>query len=483
MKTTQEILKEILGGIGKVNFKKSKSTGIGSKAVGELTETEIQALQAGLSTTPEEIYVMVADEVQAAACKLGYDIMSDPAGEVYIYDKDYWRLVKAIDFQHFLTAAYIAMGAERTKVNTPICAQRLYAQAVYTYYVPISKRKQGVMVNAANTTVLIDNGMVQARTHTPEDYFFYCLPFDYDKDAQAPMWHKFLSEVLPDQDVQKVLQEFYGICLAPGLNVEKALVNVGTGANGKSVAMNVISHVLGEENVCHFGINGLCDDKSTTRIFLQNKLLNAATEFSGKIWDNGFFKMLVSGEPIEARSMYHDPITMTDYARLSFNCNRMPQSRDTSDGFLRRLLIVEFGVKISPDKQDPDLEKKLKTEASGILNWCIEGLLRYLANGQKFSKSKKIADTAAELADSLDSVSQFITENALKPSSSKKQALSILHNNYQKYCKDNGLIAEGKTDFMASLRCRGYVIDRDREKDPYLVGCEGLLHTSSFPVV
>ena len=481
MKTTNEILKEVLGSITKVDFKKSKTSTLDGKLAGELTSQEIDALRAGLSTTPDEIAVIVADEVKKVADTLGYGLMANEAEEVYIYDKDCWRLVPTTDFKHFLTDSYMAMGAEAKKANTPACAQRLYAQAAYSYYRPIPKKRNKAMVNAANLTVLLDSGPVQTKPHTPEDMFFYCLPYNYDPDAKAPLWNKFLSEVLPDQSVQTVLQEFYGVCLAPNLKVEKALVNLGTGSNGKSVAMEVMSHVLGEDNVCHYGINGLCDERSTTRILLQNKLLNAATEFSGKIWDNGFFKQLVSGEPIEARRLYQDPITMIDYARLEFNCNRMPQSRDSSDGFLRRLLIVEFGVKITPDKADPDLSKKLKKEASGILNWCIEGLKRYIANGQKFSKSDKIADITSELMEDLDSVSQFQSEKMLKPSKTKKRALSTLHSEYMKFCSDKGLEVDKKADFKRKLEDLGFTIKRERDKEPYEVWCESALPSPFNP--
>lgn len=455
----QEQLKQIMDSIGKVEFKKSLPSSLLSKPFGDMSESEKRLVMAEQSLSQDEIAVMVVDEVRKKAEAFGYGFLSNAAGEVFIYNGACWEQISKADIEHFLTDSYIKMGADRNKADTPACAQRLHSQAQYSLYVPIPKTLKGqVMINACNHTVIVDDDSIKTKDHDATDYFFQSLPYPYDPGATYPGWQEFLDTVLPDKDVQKVVQEFFGICLAPSLHVEKALVNIGTGANGKSVMMNIMTHVLGEDNVSHYGINGLCDEKSTTRIMLQHKLLNAATEFSGKIWDNGFFKMLVSGEPVEAKRLYQDPITMTEYARLAFNCNSAPKSRDSSDGFIRRLLMIEFSVKIPPEKQDPDLADKLKSEASGILNWCIEGLQRYLKNGQKFSRSASVKAMAESLSEELDTVRQFISERHYKPSTKQSIILGSLHSDYTRFCDGKGQKAEGKNDFKRRLEDLGYLV-------------------------
>lgn len=116
------------------------------------------------------------------------------------------------------------------------------------------------------------------------------------------------------------------------------------------------------------------------------KGLATESDFGGKIFSNGIFKQLASGEPVEAKRLYKESEIVRNYARLAFNCNSMPSSADTSFGFRRRLLIVPFNVKIEKDKADPDLAKKLKDELPGILVWAIEGLERFIRNGKKLSQ-------------------------------------------------------------------------------------------------
>lgn len=481
MKDTNEILNEILRSIGKVDFKKSKESELSSKVASELSEEEMRRLIDAAAITPDEIIVRGIEEIQEKAESLGYGFLTSKGKEIHAYNTRHWEKVDAEDLEHFLTDAFVKMGRDKYKTLTPESAQRFYRQAQFSYYSHIPKRKDEVRINASNLTAAITFDGVKTYDHAKEDYFFYSLPFPYLPDAECPLWQKFLDEVLPDKEVKMVFQEFYGVCLAPKIKPEKALVCIGTGSNGKSVASSVLSYVLGTENITHFGINGLCEDKSTTRIMLQNKLLNSASEFSGKIWDNGFFKQLVSGEPIEARRLYQDPIIIQDYAKLAFNTNRIPESRDTSGGFMRRLLIVEFGVKISPEKADPELAEKLKAEASGILNWCIEGLQRFLVNGKKFSKAEAIERVVSELAEDIDSLSQFITEKAYRPSAKGKKTLAAVYSEYREFCSDMGEKPISKSDMRRRLEDLGYAVE-SKGHSGYVVWIETDIPVMSYPI-
>ena len=51
----------------------------------------------------------------------------------------------------------------------------------------------------------------------------YVRPFSYHEDAKCPTWKRFLNEVMPDEDEQSCLQEFFGMCFLDRslLSVEK----------------------------------------------------------------------------------------------------------------------------------------------------------------------------------------------------------------------------------------------------------------------
>lgn len=459
-KTWQDIFEECLRCIGKVDFKQLENPKLFDdlgKASSEEAKKSIQEQIDKIYISPESEAVMIAKLVQEKLKDNGYGIWFSESGQCFIYNGAYWEPIKQPDIKHFLTDSYCKMGVSKYQAQTVSTAKRLHDQAAYSLYSPLPKRERGMsMINALNETLVIKDGNVTTKPHEADDFMFYELPYQYDPAATCPRFQQFLDEVIPG-DIQAVVQEFVGCCLDNGLKLEKALICVGTGSNGKSVFFEVITYVLGEENVTNFNINSLCEDKSSTRIMIENKLLNYSSDFNGKIWSNGIFKQLVSGEPVEAKRLYSDPEIIRNYARLAFNTNAMPTSSDTSAGFRRRLLPVYFDVKISPDKADPMLAKNLKSEAPGILNWAIEGLKRYVANGYKLSKSTILEAKENEYLEETESVFMFLDQNNYIPSDTKRK-LSDLHDEYKRFCDDHDLKAEGKSEFKSRLRDFSYTI-------------------------
>ena len=67
--------------------------------------------------------------------------------------------------------------------------------------------------------------------------------------------------------------------------------------------------------------------------------------------------------------------------------NQMPEIREDDLAFFRRLKIIEFKKFFSKEQMDKKLSSKLKLEASGILNWCIEGYRKYCEEGLEDTNS------------------------------------------------------------------------------------------------
>ena len=110
----------------------------------------------------------------------------------------------------------------------------------------------------------------------------------------------------------------------PGiLSFEKALILFGKGANGKSVVFDVVNALLGHNNISNISLESISRDQHY-RAMLANKLLNYSSEISNRLQAEKF-KQLTSGEPIEARLPYGQPMTLRDYARLAFDRNDFAQ--------------------------------------------------------------------------------------------------------------------------------------------------------------
>lgn len=240
------------------------------------------------------------------------------------------------------------------------------------------------------------DGRVACR-FTPKWVSVTKMPYDYDANAHCTRWRMFLDEVLPDKQMQSILQEFLGCCFIDRrkAKMERMLVLLGPGANGKSVVHDVVRKLLGEDNVTSFGMNELTQGYEAKKnyVTINGKRLNYASEISAQTFVNvgDQLKKLISGEPIMARENYQSNLTVTDVPLMMANANKLPAMRgDDMKAMTRRFVIIPFKVEIPVERQNPMLARELCEELPGIFNWVMEGRERYIANGFAFSDVKKI---------------------------------------------------------------------------------------------
>jgi putative DNA primase/helicase len=378
---------------------------------------------------------------------------------IYLFNECYWNSLDANEFQKFLAEAAEKMGVEKFEAKHYPFSEQLFKQFLFAAHLPTPEQPHDkVFINLKNGTFEISSEKQELRQPNREDFITYQLPFDYDQNAQAPLFKKYLDKVVPDLELQKILAEYLGyLFIRPSiLKLEKTLLLKGTGANGKSVFFEIVFALLGgENNVSNYSLQSLTTDKNYCRAMLANKLLNYASEINGKL-EASVFKQLVSGEPVEARLIYGKPFTLRNYAKLIFNCNELPKEVEQTNAFFRRFLIVPFDVVIPEEEQDKELSKKIiDSELSGVLNWVLEGLNRLLTQ-KNFTESQLVKDQLSEYQKQSDSVQMFLEEEGFEKSIGDICLLKKLYTKYQEYCDENGCRVCSKKTFAERLRKIGY---------------------------
>lgn len=252
-------------------------------------------------------------------------------------------------------------------------------------------------INFRNGT--LDLGTMKLEAHDWNDFFCYVLPYSYDPNADCPLFSRYLDEVMPDKDAQKVLAEFVGYIFTD-LKLEKAAFLYGAGRNGKSVFVEIIEALVGKDNVSHESLSDLCGSVGENhRANIIGKLLNTCSDVSPAASQGDVFKRLVSGEQISAKVLYKDVVTTDNYGRMLFCLNELPETKDHSDGYYRRMLIIPFKVQIPKSKVDPMLARHIiSSELPGIMNWALEGRKRLVANN-RFSDCSLIDKALEEYKD------------------------------------------------------------------------------------
>ncbi|MBF0432570.1 MAG: hypothetical protein HQK83_14895, partial [Fibrobacteria bacterium] len=212
--------------------------------------------------------------------------------------------------------------------------------------------------------------------HTDDYFTTTALSFDFDPTANCPEWKKVLDTIIPDERLQKILQEWFGYCLTSDLRYQKFLILVGEGSNGKSVILLILTALLGEANVSSLPLEQF--DARFQLYTTYGKMANIAPEIGhvDRVCE-GLLKAYSAGDPIVFEKKWGDSFTGVPTAKLVFGTNQVPRFYDKSRGIWRRLLLLPFDIVIPDEQQDKQLPKHLiQTELPGIFNWALEGLQR-----------------------------------------------------------------------------------------------------------
>lgn len=394
-------------------------------------------------------------------------------GTTLLYNGSYWQVIDRSIVQNLLSEVAIKSGINPIEAKQQDEVEKMQKQFAGAAIIPeVEDENDSVKINLKNGTYVIGNGICELREPRSSDFLKYQLPFDYNPDAKAPMFTEFLNRVLPDVKSQMVLSDYIGYILNKKLKLEKCLLLIGNGANGKSVFFDIIRALLGTANVCHFSLQNLCDDKGYYRAMIGQKLLNYSSEIGARRCPPDTVKKLISGEPIDARHPFGEAFEIDGYCRFMFNANSLPKETEQTEAFYRRFLIVKFGVTIPKEDRDPLLAKKIiENELSGIFNWVLEGLER-VTRQKGFTHAPLIEAELAAYEEESNSVGLFIDEHNYRPSTEKFTLKKYLYEAYKNFCLENGYLPVGGAEFSRRLENLGFKIKRKATNNATLVYCD-----------
>jgi len=205
--------------------------------------------------------------------------------------------------------------------------------------------------------------------HSPGFLNSFCINANYDPNAKCPKIEKFISEVVHEKD-QQILYEIPALAIMQANDkFQVSYMLVGSGSNGKSTYLRLITTFLGPQNVSNIALQELTDRFRPAQIV--GKLANIYADIPSKpIKYTGMFKMLTGGDRITLEKKYKDPFEYTNKAVFVFSANELPEVNDNTYAFWRRWIVVQFPKKFN---KNPNLINELTTEEelSGFLNKVI----------------------------------------------------------------------------------------------------------------
>lgn len=243
--------------------------------------------------------------------------------------------------------------------------------------------QQGIKPQGAVNGVNFANGFLNRNmellAHAPEHGMTYTLPFAYNPEmsGKSPLFFKYLEFSWgEDPDYQQKLQtlrEAIAVTLfGVATSYQRCFLLYGVPSTGKSVLINIISAMVPDQ-----ARDALSPDKWDEQFLIASftsKLLNVCGELDKKKKVNGkVFKEVITGEEMTTRGIYGKPFSFRPSAAHWFASNFLPSTNDTSGGFNRRWLILEFTRVVKSSEIIRNLaDDIIYEEIEAIVAWALE---------------------------------------------------------------------------------------------------------------
>lgn len=316
-----------------------------------------------------------------------------------------------------------------------------------------------------DNSILVNNGILELKTKNlkPFDVDYICknkIPVNFNPRSYHEVMDNTLNKLACyDENLRLLMEEMIGYCLLRRNELGKCFILTGKGSNGKSTFLNIIKALIGDENISSIALEELQHRFKTAELY--GKLANIGDDISGNyIEDNAVLKKLVTGETVNVERKGKDPFDFDNYSKLIFSANNMPRINDTSDGLMRRIIIVPFNAKFSVKDDDFDpfiMDKLLSQEAMEyLLNLAIEGLNRVLKN-RKFTTVESVEKELQEYERVNNPVVAFIEDFKIENEPTKEIYLK-----YSAWCQENKLKALSNVQFGKELSNKGFVVKQMR---------------------
>ena len=181
------------------------------------------------------------------------------------------------------------------------------------------------------------------KIHKVENRFFFTNPIPWEIAAtdETPVMDKLFKEWV-GKDYVQTLYEIIAYCCLRDYPIQVLFCFLGHGRNGKSQFQKVLSKFLGLDNMCSTELDQLSNSRfESFKLFKKLACSMGETNF-GVLNNTSLLKKLTGGDLISYEKKNKDPFDEYNYAKIIINSNSLPSSEDTSEGYYRRWVIIEF---------------------------------------------------------------------------------------------------------------------------------------------
>ncbi|QEL88517.1 phage/plasmid primase, P4 family [Bacillus mycoides] len=327
----------------------------------------------------------------------------------------------------------------------------------------------------------VENGIVDLKTgklqqHDRELGLTKITNITFDENAKCPTWLTFLDQIfLGDKALIEYMQRLIGYSLTGDISEQIMMFLVGGGSNGKSTFINIIKDIMGD-----YGKQAKSDtfikkkesgaNNDIARL-VGSRFVSAIESEEGEKLADSFVKQITGGEPVLARFLRQEFFEFIPEFKVFFTTNHKPIIGGLDEGIWRRVKLIPFNLNLPAHKRDKRLPEKLSLEMPGILNWAIEGCMKWQQDGLK--EPKVVAEATGKYKDDMDILAPFLDEVCYVDEPENESVMieaKELYNVYERWCFNSGERSLGNRSFYRMLETKGFGKTKGTGNKTFLTG-------------
>jgi putative DNA primase/helicase len=319
------------------------------------------------------------------------------------------------------------------------------------------------LLNVRNGTINVLTG--DFSEHIQEDMITKIANVDYDPQADCPLWKQFIREIMDyKSDVIHFLQTAAGWAITGDTSEQTMFILFGSGANGKTTFLNTILSILGDygtatptETFMRKTGDQITNDIARLR---GTRFVTTTEAEQGRRLSEPLIKKITGNDQMTARFLYGEFFNFVPTFKIFMATNHKPVIKGTDYGIWRRIKLIPFTTQIPEERQDRRLEEKLRAEASGILNWLLEGTERWQREG--LAAPAAILNATDEYRGEMDVIGNFLKE-CCDVQEGATIRIRELYKAYSEWCYNNNEHAVSERFFSLRLKEMGFQQGRTAE--------------------
>jgi len=374
----------------------------------------------------------------------------------YFYDKyGIWWLWDTTNFRYNRVDDIDILNMVRERTGLDVITSKFRSETLNKLK---QEGRENIPKNVKKTWVQLKDKIYDVATgetiNASHEYFVTNpIPHEIGECEDTPVIDElFISWV--GEDHKQELYEVIAFCFVGNYFIHRIILLIGTGSNGKSTFLNLISMVLGVDNLTSSSLHLLMKERfEGSKLYKKSVCLMGETNFT-LISNTDFLKRLTGEDLVRCEFKGKDSFDFLNYAKLIIATNNLPPTADKTEGFYRRWKIIEF---IGRFLKELDVLKNItEEEIQNLIKKCLR-IASQLWDGREFTNDGTFEDRRKAYEEKSNPLGLFLKEFYEKDINSEIPFFEF-YNDFSTFLRERGHRDLTNTAVSSLLKNTGFEI-------------------------